>query len=50
MNGIRMVKGWNSITKEEALAWAEPLRPYRSIATMIVWHHYIKVRNIRIIH
>jgi DNA-3-methyladenine glycosylase II len=50
MNGIKMIKGWESITKERATQWAEPLRPLRSIATMIVWHHYIRVRNIKIIH
>jgi DNA-3-methyladenine glycosylase II len=50
MNGIKMIKGWPTLTKEEALHWAGPLRPYRSIATMIVWHHYIKVRRIKIIH
>jgi DNA-3-methyladenine glycosylase II len=50
MNGIRMIKGWETITKEKALEWAGPLRPYRSIATMIVWHHYIRVRRIKIIH
>ncbi|RYZ23708.1 MAG: DNA-3-methyladenine glycosylase 2 family protein [Chitinophagaceae bacterium] len=50
MNGIKMIGGLDALTKEEAIAWAEPLRPYRSIATMIVWHHYIRVRNIRILH
>ncbi|GAA4342343.1 DNA-3-methyladenine glycosylase 2 family protein [Flaviaesturariibacter amylovorans] len=50
MNGIKMVKGWDTISKERALEWAAPLRPWRSIATMIVWHHYIRKRNIRIVH
>ncbi|RYY98869.1 MAG: DNA-3-methyladenine glycosylase 2 family protein [Chitinophagaceae bacterium] len=50
MNGIKMIQGRTTLTKEEAIAWAGPLRPYRSIATMIVWHHYIKKKNIRIIH
>ena len=50
MNGIKMIRGWDAISKERAIEWAEPLRPYRSIATMIVWHHYIKVRKIRILH
>lgn len=35
-------------TKEEMLAIAEPWRPYRTIAAMILWHAYIKKRNIRI--
>lgn len=36
------------ITKEEMLAIAEPWRPYRTIAAMILWHAYIQKRNIRI--
>lgn len=34
------------ITKEEMLLIAEPWRPYRTIASMILWHSYIKKRNI----
>jgi len=36
------------ITKEEMLLIAEPWRPYRTIAAMILWHAYIKKRNIKI--
>jgi DNA-3-methyladenine glycosylase II len=36
------------ISKEEMLAIAEPWRPYRTIASMILWHSYIKKRNIKI--
>ena len=36
------------ISKEEMLAIAEPWRPYRTIAAMILWHAYIKKRNIRL--
>lgn len=36
------------ITKEEMLAIAEPWRPYRTIAAMILWHAYIKKRNIKL--
>ncbi len=36
------------ISKEEMLAIAEPWRPYRTIAAMILWHAYIKKRNIKI--
>ena len=35
-------------TKEEMLAIAEPWRPYRTIAAMILWHAYIKKRNIKL--
>jgi DNA-3-methyladenine glycosylase II len=36
------------ISKEEMLAIAEPWRPYRTIASMILWHSYIKKRNIKL--
>lgn len=36
------------ITKEEMLLIAEPWRPYRTIAAMILWHAYIIKRNIKI--
>ncbi|HEX4958122.1 MAG TPA: DNA-3-methyladenine glycosylase 2 family protein [Lacibacter sp.] len=35
-------------SKEEMLLIAEPWRPYRTIAAMILWHSYIQKRNIRI--
>lgn len=35
-------------TKEEIIAMAESWQPYRSIATMLLWHYYIKKRGIRI--
>jgi DNA-3-methyladenine glycosylase II len=35
-------------TKEELVLLAETWRPYRSIATMLLWHYYIKKRNIKI--
>ena len=34
-------------SKEEMLLLAEAWRPYRSIAAMLLWHHYIKTRNIK---
>lgn len=36
------------ITKEEMLLIAEPWRPYRTIAAMILWHAYIQKRGIKI--
>ncbi len=36
------------INKEEMLKIAEPWRPYRTIASMILWHSYIKKRNIKL--
>ena len=37
-------------TKENLLQHAESWRPYRSLATMILWHHYIQTRNIKLLH
>ncbi len=36
------------ISKEEMLKIAEPWRPYRTIAAMILWHSYIKKRGIKL--
>lgn len=36
------------ISKEKMLKIAEPWRPYRTIASMILWHAYIKKRNIKL--
>jgi DNA-3-methyladenine glycosylase II len=35
--------------KEKMLAIAQPWQPYRTIATMILWHDYIKKRNMKIL-
>lgn len=50
VNAIKMVKGLTAITKEEILQMAEAWKPYRSIATMLLWHYYIKKKNIRLLH
>jgi DNA-3-methyladenine glycosylase II len=56
LGDLALVKGMKEVkqlppttTKEELAHIAEAWRPYRSIATMLCWHHYIKTRNI-IIH
>lgn len=38
------------ISKEELIMIAEPWRPYRTIAAMILWHAYIIKRKIKIEH
>ena len=49
VNSLKEVKQLpKHISKEEMLKIAEPWRPYRTIAAMILWHAYIKKRNIRI--
>ncbi len=49
VNALKEVKQLPKNTaKEELLLMAESWRPYRTIAAMLLWHHYIKTRNIRI--
>jgi DNA-3-methyladenine glycosylase II len=49
VNALKEVKQLPKNTaKEELLLMAEKWRPYRTIAAMLLWHHYIKTRNIRI--
>jgi DNA-3-methyladenine glycosylase II len=50
VNSIKMIKQLSSITKEELLELSKKWQPYRSIATMLFWHHYIQKRNIKILH
>jgi DNA-3-methyladenine glycosylase II len=48
VNALKEVKRLPKQTaKEELLQLAEPWRPYRSIAAMMLWHHYIKTGNIK---
>lgn len=49
VNALKEVKQLPKNTaKEELLLMAESWRPYRTIAAMLLWHHYIKTRNIKI--
>lgn len=49
VNALKEVKQLAAHTpKEEILLLAEAWRPYRSIAAMLLWHHYIKKRNIKL--
>jgi DNA-3-methyladenine glycosylase II len=49
VNAVRIITG-EQFTKEEILMMAEKWKPYRSIATMILWHYYIKKKNIKLLH
>ncbi|MCF0071071.1 hypothetical protein LZD49_11355 [Dyadobacter sp. CY261] len=42
VNALKRAKrlSWES-SREALLAAAEPWKPYRSIATMLLWHHYL---------
>lgn len=49
VNSLKEVKQLHpDTTKEEMLAIAESWRPYRTIASMILWHAYIQKRGIKI--
>jgi DNA-3-methyladenine glycosylase II len=49
VNSLKEVKQLpQHITKEEMLAIAEHWRPYRTIASMILWHAYIQRKGIKI--
>lgn len=49
VNAVRMITG-QPLTKDEIILMAQAWKPYRSIATMIMWHYYIKKKNIRLLH
>ena len=49
VNSLKEVKRLHPHTsREEMLAIAEPWRPYRTIASMILWHSYIRKRGIKL--
>lgn len=49
VNALKEVKKLKKdITKERIVQISGPWKPYRSIATMLLWHYYIQTRNIRI--
>ncbi|HEY2720286.1 MAG TPA: DNA-3-methyladenine glycosylase 2 family protein [Chitinophagaceae bacterium] len=48
VNALKDVKGLPKNTKhDELLKLSEQWRPYRSVATMLLWHHYIEKRRIK---
>lgn len=49
VNAIRMIKE-KPLTKEEILKLSNKWKPYRSIATMMFWHYYIRKKNIKLLH
>ena len=49
VNSLKEVKQLSKdISREKMLTIAEPWRPYRTIASMILWHAYIKKRGIKL--
>lgn len=50
VNAIKMLKGLPGTDRNELLRLALPWQPYRTIATMMFWHYYIKKKNIKLLH
>lgn len=49
VNSLKEVKQLpHHVSKEKMLKVAEPWRPYRTIAAMILWHSYIQKRGIKL--
>jgi DNA-3-methyladenine glycosylase II len=49
INSLKKIKKLpKNISKEEILILAKQWTPHRSIATMLLWHSYIKERNLKI--
>ena len=49
VNSLKEIKKLHpDVTKEKMLDIAESWRPYRTVASMILWHAYIKKRNIKL--
>lgn len=49
VNAIRMIKN-KPLTKEQITRLSNKWKPFRTIATMMFWHYYIKKRNIKLLH
>jgi DNA-3-methyladenine glycosylase II len=49
VNALRMITG-EKLSKEQMTGMAEKWKPYRSVATMLLWHYYIRKKNITILH
>ena len=48
ISALKEIKQLNKETKkEEVLKLSEPWKPYRSIATMLLWHYYIQKKGIK---
>jgi DNA-3-methyladenine glycosylase II len=49
VNALKEIKFLSrTSTKEELMKIAEPWKPYRSIATMMLWHYYIQKKNLKL--
>ncbi|MBM3416577.1 MAG: DNA-3-methyladenine glycosylase 2 family protein [Bacteroidetes bacterium] len=49
VNSLKEIKKLpQHVSRKKMLGIAEPWRPYRTIASMILWHHYIRKRNLKL--
>ena len=49
VNAMKEIKKLAITTgKEELLKLSEPWKPYRSVASMILWHYYIQKKNLKL--
>ncbi|RYZ52799.1 MAG: DNA-3-methyladenine glycosylase 2 family protein [Chitinophagaceae bacterium] len=49
VNALHMLQE-EKLSKESLLTLAENWRPYRSLASMLLWHFYISKKNIKLLH
>lgn len=47
VNALKEVKEISKASKEDLLFIAEAWKPYRTVATMMLWHYYIQKRKIK---
>ena len=51
VNAMKQVKNLPaSTTKEELVQMGKAWRPYRTFATLLLWHYYIQTRGIKLLH
>jgi DNA-3-methyladenine glycosylase II len=49
VNALKEIKKLNkNVSKDHILRIADKWKPYRSIATMLLWHYYLAVRNVKV--
>ena len=47
VNALKQIKSLSATTpKEKLIKIAQPWQPYRSIASMLLWHHYIQSKHL----
>jgi DNA-3-methyladenine glycosylase II len=50
VNAVKMVKQNPELSKTDIIELSENWKPYRTIATMIFWHYYIRKKSIKVLH